>query len=338
MTVEKSGTSSMPPFALLPQLSPWPFCSPVCPPPLPVFSPILPPLLLVRPLVLQPRCTAVDRPALRVVILGGIIYMREDIGNIRTMARVDINTLTMEQYLALLRENQASAVVKPEIRGNVNFEIKISQDTVLLRVLPFSLTGSAKRWVDRLTLGAVNTWDLLKKAFIQRFEHYEPLIVDSQGPIPGMTPTQALTIIQTMADHSQKWNDWTSSRNISSISNTEGIAAIVSKLDNLGHNMKKLKENVHAIQVGCQICEGPHLDIECPLNEEVKPVEEVKYGEFGRPAPFNGSNGAKFCVGPPGYYTRTDSRPPYGEKRPILEELMTKHQEESTRRSAKMEK
>ncbi|GKA78728.1 hypothetical protein Tco_0785265, partial [Tanacetum coccineum] len=30
--------------------------------------------------------------------------------------------------------------------------------------------------------------------------------------------------------------------------NTEGIAAIVSKLDSLGRDMKKLKENVHAIQ------------------------------------------------------------------------------------------
>ncbi|GJU10105.1 hypothetical protein Tco_1132501 [Tanacetum coccineum] len=39
---------------------------------------------------------------------------------------------------------------------------------------------------------------------------------------------------------------------------------------------------------------GPHLEKECPLNEEVKQVEEVKYGEFGRPAPFNGSNEAKF--------------------------------------------
>ncbi|GKB24441.1 reverse transcriptase domain-containing protein [Tanacetum coccineum] len=38
--------------------------------------------------------------------------------------------------------------------------------------------------------------------------------------------------------------------------------------------MKKLKKSVHAIQVGCQICEGPHLDKDCPLNEEVKQVEE----------------------------------------------------------------
>ncbi|GJT40794.1 hypothetical protein Tco_0940659 [Tanacetum coccineum] len=263
----------------------------------------------------------------------------------------------MEQYLALSQENQAPSVVKPEIKDNVNFEIKsqfmqelredtfsrnknedahdhmdrvlnivslfnipgVSQDAVLLRVFSFTLTGSAKRWVVRLTSGAINTWDLLKKAFIQR-----------------MTPTQALTAIQTMADHSQKWHDGTTGRNVSSSSNTDGFAAIVSKLDNMGRDMKKLKENVHAIQVGCQICEGPHFDEECPLNKEVKQLEEVMYGEFWRSAPFNVSNGAKFCVGPPGYNTHIDNRPPYGEKRPSLEELMNKHQEESTQRSAKM--
>ncbi|GJR40512.1 reverse transcriptase domain-containing protein [Tanacetum coccineum] len=241
----------------------------------------------------------------------------------------------MEQYLALLRENQAPCVVKPEIEGNVNFEIKsqfmrelrednfsknknedahdhidrvlnivslfniprVSKAAVMLRVFPFTLTGSAKRWVDRLTPRAVNTWDLLKKAFIQR----------------------------------------TSSRNISNNSNTNGFAAIVSKLDNLRRDMKKLKENVHAIQVGCQICEGPHLDKECPLNEEVKPVEEVKYGEFGCPAPFNRSNGTKFRVGPPGYYTRTDNQTPSGEKRPNLVKTINKYMEGATKRQAEQD-
>nr|GEU35302.1 hypothetical protein [Tanacetum cinerariifolium] len=198
----------------------------------------------------------------------------------------------------------------------------VSQDAVLLCVFPFTLTGSARRWVDKLTLGVVSTWDLLKKAFIQR-------------PIHGMTPTQALTEIQTMADHSQKWHDGTSSKNVSSNSNTNGLAAIISKLYNLGCDMTKLKENVHAIQVGCQICERPLLDKECPLNEEVKQVEEIKYGEFRRPAPFKGSNGAKFRIGPPGYYTRTNNQSPYGEKRLSLEELMNKHKEESARRSPK---
>ncbi|GJV23239.1 hypothetical protein Tco_1375934 [Tanacetum coccineum] len=160
----------------------------------------------------------------------------------------------------------------------------VSQDAVLLRVFPFTLTGSAKRWVDRLTPGAINTWDLL---YIQRY-------------CPPSKTAKRLKDIHNFKQESdeslyQAWERWT-------------------KLDNLGRDMKKLKENVYAIQVGCQICEGPHLDKECPLNEEVKQVEEVKYGEFGRPTPFNGSNRAKFHVGPPGYYTRTHNRPPYGSK------------------------
>ncbi|GJU10681.1 hypothetical protein Tco_1133077 [Tanacetum coccineum] len=40
------------------------------------------------------------------------------------MAEGEIDNLTMEQYLTLTRGNQAPGVVKPEIRGNVNFEIK----------------------------------------------------------------------------------------------------------------------------------------------------------------------------------------------------------------------
>ncbi|GKC78100.1 hypothetical protein Tco_1128874 [Tanacetum coccineum] len=140
-------------------------------------------------------------------------------------------------------------------------------------------------------------------------------LLDSQGPIPGMTPVQALTAIQTMADHSQKWHDGSSSRNIESSSNSEGIAAIVNKLENLGRDMKKLKENVHAIQVGCQTCEGAHLDKDCPLNEEVKGMEEVKYGEFSRPFPNNRYDG-RFKGG--------YDQPSSGEKRPSLTEIINK--------------
>ncbi|GJY35605.1 hypothetical protein Tco_0420983 [Tanacetum coccineum] len=134
-----------------------------------------------------------------------------------------------------------------------------------------------------------------------------------------MRPAQALTAIQTMADHSQKWHDGTTSRNIRSSINKDGLAALVNKLDNLGRDMKKLKESVHVIQVRCQIYKGPHLDKDYPLNEEVTQVEKVRYGEFRRTSPFDKNNGGKFHVGPPGYYTKIDNRPPYGEKRQILE-------------------
>ncbi|GJY13314.1 hypothetical protein Tco_0382623 [Tanacetum coccineum] len=158
------------------------------------------------------------------------------------------------------------------------------------------------------------------KSLYQAWERYNDLLYKcptydinnhQKGPIPGMTPAQALITIQTMADHSQKWHDGTTSRSIGSSSSNDGLAALVNKLDNLGRDIKKLKESVHAIQ--------------------------VRYGEFGQRTPFNRNNGGKFRVGPPRYYTKTDNRPPYGERRQSLEELLAKHQEESARRSTKME-
>ncbi|GJU72136.1 protein kinase-like domain, concanavalin A-like lectin/glucanase domain protein [Tanacetum coccineum] len=193
----------------------------------------------------------------------------------------------------------------------------VSHDVVMLRVFPITLTEAAKRWVDRLPPGTVDSWDLFKKSFIQR---YCP---------PSKTAKQLEEIRNFKQEGDEtlyQWHDGSSSKNKESSSNSEGISTIVNKLENLGRDMKKLKENVHAIQVGCQNCRGAYLDKDCPLKEEVKSIKEAKYGEFERPSPF--SNGAKYCVGPPGYYTRMDNRPPIGEKRPTLEDLMNKYLEE----------
>ncbi|GKB73844.1 hypothetical protein Tco_0935256 [Tanacetum coccineum] len=296
----------------------------------------------------------------------------------------------MEQYLALTRGNQTSGVVKPEIRGNVNFEIKsqfmrelredtffenkndvahehmervldivslfnilgVSHDAVMLRIFPITLTRAAKRWLEEIcnfkqegdeTL--YQAWerynDLLYKCPTHDINNHQKVnifynglgamnrqLLDSQGPIPGMTPVQALTAIQTMADHSQKWHDGSSSRSIEG-SSSEGIAAIVNKLENLGRDMKKLKENVHAIQVGCQTCEGAHLDKDCPLNEEVKGMEEVKYGEFSRPFPNNRYDGR--------FNKRGYDQPSSGEKRPSLTKIINKYIEEASKRQVEQE-
>ncbi|GKD60527.1 hypothetical protein Tco_1298036, partial [Tanacetum coccineum] len=105
------------------------------------------------------------------------------------MAEGEINDLTMEQYLALIHRNQAPGVVKPEIGGNVNFEIKgqfmqelredtfskykyddahvhveqvldivtlfdilgVSHDAIMLHIFPITLTRSVKGgWTDFL--------------------------------------------------------------------------------------------------------------------------------------------------------------------------------------------
>nr|GFA97075.1 hypothetical protein [Tanacetum cinerariifolium] len=86
------------------------------------------------------------------------------------------------------------------------------------------------------------------------------------------------------------------SRKVSSGS-SDGITAIANKLDSLRRDMKTLKENEHDIQVGCETCGGAHLDKECPLREDVKSIEELKYGEFGRSFPNNSGNNARYRVG-----------------------------------------
>ncbi|GJS37548.1 hypothetical protein Tco_0535930 [Tanacetum coccineum] len=250
------------------------------------------------------------------------------------MAEGEIDNLAMEQYLALTIGNQTPAVVKPEIGGNVNFEIK-SQFMRELRENTFSKNKNddahehVEQVLDIRYCPPLKTAKQLEEirnfkqegdeTLYQAWERYNNLLYKC--------PTHDINCHQK--------HDGSSSKNIESSSNSEGIAAIVSKLDNLGRDMKKLKENVHDIQVGCQNCRGAHLDKDCPLNKEVKSIQEAKYGEFGRSSPF--SNGAKYRVGPSGYYTRIDNRPPFGEKRPSLEELMNKHLEESTQRRAEME-
>ncbi|GJY22360.1 hypothetical protein Tco_0394926 [Tanacetum coccineum] len=251
----------------------------------------------------------------------------------------EIDNLTMKQYLALTRGNQAPDVVKPQIAGNHMERIldivslfnisRVTHDEVMLRVFPITLTGAAKRWVDRLYPRTVNSWDLLKKAFIQKtctpsntakkleeirnfkqagdemlyqaWERYNDLLYKFLAH--DINSHQ-----KTMANHSQKWHDGSSSRNINSSSNSEGIDSIVR----------------------CKTRRGAHLDKECPLNEEVKSMEEVKYGEFGRPFTNNSRIGGRFNRGVSGYGSQDPLSS--GERRPSLTEIINKYMEEAAKR------
>ncbi|GJZ14482.1 hypothetical protein Tco_0550159 [Tanacetum coccineum] len=128
-------------------------------------------------------------------------------------------------------------------------------------------------------------------------------------------------------------HDGSSSRDIDSSSNSKGIVAIVNKLDRLGRDMKKLKENMQAIQVGCQTYEGAHLEKECPLKEDVKSIKEVKYGEFGRPFLNNSRNDGRLNRGASGY-----DQPSLGERRPSLTKIINKYMEEEAKRHAEQDK
>nr|GEU58217.1 hypothetical protein [Tanacetum cinerariifolium] len=159
----------------------------------------------------------------------------------------------------------------------------VTYDVIMLRVFPITLTRASKRYCPP-SKTAMQLEEICNfkqegdETLYQAWEQYNDMLYKCL--------TNDINSHQkTMANHSQKWHDGSSRRNIDSSSNFEGIVAIVSKLDILSQDMKKQKENVHAIQVGCQTCRGAYLDKECPLNEEVKSMEEVNYREFGKRRP-----------------------------------------------------
>ncbi|GKE38968.1 hypothetical protein Tco_1462373, partial [Tanacetum coccineum] len=224
----------------------------------------------------------------------------------------------------------------------------VSHDVVMLHVFPITLTGAVKHgWTDFLQEPSIPGISLKRplskctppsniakqleeihnfkqegdETLYQAWEQYNDLLYKC--------PTHDI-------NSHQKWHDGTSSRNTEGSSNSKGISAIVNKLENLGQDMKKLKENVHSIQVGCQICGGAHLDKDfplnkdCPLNKEVKSVEEVKYGEFSRPFPNNNKNDGRFNRG-------EYDQPSSGERRPSLTEIINKYMEEASKRHAEQE-
>ncbi|GKE15464.1 reverse transcriptase domain-containing protein, partial [Tanacetum coccineum] len=79
-------------------------------------------------------------------------------------------------------------------------------------------------------------------------------ILDSNGFIPLMTPTQALESIQVMADHSHNWYDETTTR--------ERINDVLDNVDAIHESFK-----------------GEHLTKECSLKKENEAIKHSRYME-----------------------------------------------------------
>ncbi|GJX51122.1 hypothetical protein Tco_0277967 [Tanacetum coccineum] len=82
----------------------------------------------------------------------GSVDIRTTIIKGKNMGDIDINTLTMEKYMALIQDNNRSGV-----------------DAFMLKVFPITLIGSARRWKNMLPAGSITTRDLLEKAFIWKY-------------------------------------------------------------------------------------------------------------------------------------------------------------------------
>nr|GEW73489.1 hypothetical protein [Tanacetum cinerariifolium] len=85
--------------------------------------------------------------------------------------------------------------------------------------------------------------------------------------------------------------------------------------------IKKVNEKVYVAQVGCEQGKGPHYTKYCPLKEEGKTIEEAYYTQFGAPLQGEGYRAAAL-----GFYQKNNANPSYQERRPYMEENLSKNQ------------
>nr|GEU84115.1 hypothetical protein [Tanacetum cinerariifolium] len=115
--------------------------------------------------------------------------------------------------------------------------LNITQDQIMLRTIPTSLTGA------EVIL------------FYNGLEVPTRQILDSNGAILTKRAADAKLAIQEMADYSQKWHNKTSRAR--STKTSDGLDAIQAKLKNLGREIKKVNEKVYATQVAFErICDA----------------------------------------------------------------------------------
>nr|GEV72522.1 hypothetical protein [Tanacetum cinerariifolium] len=117
-------------------------------------------------------------------------------------------------------------------------------------------------------------------------------ILDSKGAIPSKTAAVSKVAIQEMAEFSQKWHNGISSRSRST-KTFEGLAAIQAQLKNLRREIKK---------------------------KEGKALEEPYYTRFGAPY----QPGGQYRAAWPRFYQRNNGISSYPDRRPNLEESLTK--------------
>ncbi|GJT49598.1 hypothetical protein Tco_0975755 [Tanacetum coccineum] len=245
--------------------------------------------------------------------------VKKDIDEIKTINielehkdDVDINTLTMEQYLAWVKDGIRPGVVKPKIGNDVEFEINSNfmrelrrklfkgtddedanehvrkvleiadllyfpgdtHDAVMLRVFLITLKGPALRWINRLSAGYNG---LLFKCSHHDLNYQQKVHIFYTGlNIPTRRVLNSIGFIPLM----------TPTQALISIQvmaehshNWYDEATTREQINDSLNNIetKKPKENIHAIQASFMNCEGAHLTMEYPLEKEDKAVEQSKY-------------------------------------------------------------
>ncbi|GJW57505.1 reverse transcriptase domain-containing protein [Tanacetum coccineum] len=247
---------------------------------------------------------------------------------------------SMEEYMCKTRGDYGLGVTRPKIDDNDHFELKgqffkelcdntisssdhedankhiekvleivdlfyipnITQDQIMLRAFPMSLTGAVSRWLRNKPSGSSKTWEDLKAKFLSKYcppartakkmkeinnfqqeldetlyqaweifkellmkcpQHY---LMEMQEVILFYNGLEVLTkqILDSKGAIPTK-TAADATYKTRSTKTFDGLAAIQAQLNNLGREIKKVNEKVYAAQVGCELCKGLHYTKDYPL-------------------------------------------------------------------------
>ncbi|GJR08546.1 retrotransposon protein [Tanacetum coccineum] len=161
----------------------------------------------------------------------------------------------MEQYMNKTREDYGSGITRPTINQDTPFKLKgqflkelcdntfsgskqedaneqiekvlkivdlfhipkVTQDQIMLRAFPVSLTGAASRWIRNQPSGLITAWEVLKTKFLNKY-------------CPSARTAKKMEEINNFQQ--------------------EPDESLFSQLNNLGREIKKVNEKVYAAQFG----------------------------------------------------------------------------------------
>ena len=110
------------------------------------------------------------------------------------------------------------------------------------------------------------------------------------GSIMKKNEVDAHQVLVDLAQHAHEWhqaNETPRTYGVSSMESDE-MAALGVKMDSFGRQIEKIVKDIHAIKVGCESCNGPHLTKDCPMT-----MEEIEQAAFLNQRPGNFQPGGR---------------------------------------------
>ncbi|GJY17718.1 ribonuclease H-like domain-containing protein [Tanacetum coccineum] len=266
----------------------------------------------------------------------------------------EIMAETMEQYMGKTRADYGSGIPRPKIDDKDSFELKgqflkelrdntfsgsdhedanehiekvleivdlfhipnKTQDQVMLRAFPVSLTGAMSHWLRNKPSGSITTWEDLKTKFLSKYcpptrTAKKMVEINNFKQEPDETLYQACKrfkelLMKCPQYYLTEMQEVIVFYNGLDVQNRQILdsKAIQAQLNNLGREIKNVNEKVYAAQVGCEQFKGPHYTKDCPLKKEAAPR----------------------------FYRRNNANPSYQEQRQYMEETLSKFMSESAKR------